>query len=122
MIGSGGQSESAQHRVSYRRVICRTGGTNLEILSDFTNEPLEGQLADEEFRRLLVPTNLTKSDGTTPEAVRLLNTTSCSLVHARQAGRRLRDGVKNLRRQSYVPETWQRVAYGVPYLRREWIE
>ena len=76
MIGSGGQSKRAQHRVSYRRVICKTGETtNLEILSDFTNEPLEGQLADEEFRRLLVPTNLTESDSSRPETMRLLHTT-----------------------------------------------
>ena len=49
--------------------------TDLEVLSDLTNKPLEGQLADEELRRLLVPTNLTKSDGTRPEAMRLLDTT-----------------------------------------------
>ena len=75
MIGSGGQSKRAQHRVSYRRVICETGETNLEVLSDFTNEPLEGQLADEELRRLLVPTNLTESDSSRPETMRLLHTT-----------------------------------------------
>ena len=106
--------------VSVEIVECKgKNETDLKVLRDFTDETLEGELADEELRRLLVPTNLTKSDGTRPEAVRLLNTTSCSLVHARQAGRRLRDGVKNLRRQSYVPETWQRAACGVPYLRME---
>ena len=56
--------------------------TNLEVLCDFTDETLEGKLADEELRRLLVPTNLTKSDGTRPEAMRLLDTT----------GRRLKCG------------------------------
>ena len=76
MIGNGGQSERAQHRVSYRRVICKTGETtNLEILSDFTNKPLEGQLADEELRALLVATNFTESDGTGAEAMRLLDAT-----------------------------------------------
>ena len=80
MIGNGGQSERAQHRVSYRRVICKTGETtNLEILSDFTNKSLEGQLADEKLGRLLVPTNLAEGDGTRPEAVRLLHTAGCGL-------------------------------------------
>ena len=53
--------------------------THLEVLGDFTDEPLEGELADEELRRLLVPTDLTKSDGTRPETMRLLDTTSCGL-------------------------------------------
>lgn len=50
--------------------------TYLEILSNFTNKTLEGKLADEQLRRLLVPTNLTKSDGSRPETMRLLHTTS----------------------------------------------
>jgi hypothetical protein len=37
---------------------------------------LEGKLADEELRRLLVPTDLTKSDGTGTETMGLLDTTS----------------------------------------------
>lgn len=36
----------------------------LEVLSNFTNKTLEGQLADQELSGLLVATNLTKSDGT----------------------------------------------------------
>ena len=52
--------------------------TNLEVLSDFTNETLEGELADEELGRLLVPTNFTESDGTRTETMRLLDTTSGS--------------------------------------------
>jgi hypothetical protein len=51
----------------------------LEILSNLTNQPLEGQLADQELRRLLVPSDLTESDGTRTEPVRLLHTTSSSL-------------------------------------------
>ena len=54
--------------------------TNLEVLSDLTNKTLEGKLADEKFRRLLIPTDFTKSDSSGPETVRLLNTTSCSLL------------------------------------------
>ena len=51
----------------------------LEVLSDLTNKTLERQFADEEFCRLLVATNLTKSDGTGPEAMRLLDTASGGL-------------------------------------------
>ena len=53
--------------------------TYLEVLSDFTNKPLEGQLADEELGRLLVPPDLAERDGTGPEAVGLLHTAGCSL-------------------------------------------
>jgi len=35
----------------------------LEVLSDLTNKALEWQLADQELSRLLVPTDLTESDG-----------------------------------------------------------
>ena len=53
--------------------------TNLEVLSDFTNETLEGELADEQLGGLLVPSDLTKGDSTGPETMRLLDSTSCSL-------------------------------------------
>ena len=36
----------------------------LEVLCDFTDQTLEGELADQELGRLLVATDLTKSDGT----------------------------------------------------------
>ena len=39
-----------------------------------TYQTLEGELADEQLSRLLVATNLTKSDGTGLVAVRLLDT------------------------------------------------
>lgn len=45
----------------------------LEVLSNLSNETLEGQLSDEELRRLLVSSNLTKSDGTRLVSVRLLD-------------------------------------------------
>jgi hypothetical protein len=47
----------------------------LEVLGDFTDQALEGELADEELGRLLVATDLTESDGTRLVAVRLLDTT-----------------------------------------------
>ena len=36
----------------------------LEVLGDFTDQTLEGELADQELGRLLVTTDLAKSDGT----------------------------------------------------------
>jgi hypothetical protein len=53
----------------------------LEVLGNFTDETLEGQLADEQLRRLLVATNLTESDGTRAETMGLLYTTSCGLMN-----------------------------------------
>jgi histone H3 len=46
----------------------------LEILSNLTNQTLEGELSDEELGRLLVATNLTESDGTRLVSVGLLDT------------------------------------------------
>jgi len=53
--------------------------THLEILSNFTNEPLEGELPDEELGRLLVSSDLTKSDRSRAETMGLLHTTRSSL-------------------------------------------
>ena len=53
--------------------------THLEVLGNLTDKPLEGQLANEELRRLLVTTDFTEGDGTGPETMRLLDTTSCRL-------------------------------------------
>ena len=48
---------------------------SLEVLGDFTNQTLEGELADEELGALLVTTDLTESDGTGPVPVGFLNST-----------------------------------------------
>jgi len=48
----------------------------LEVLSDFTNEALEGELANKEIRTLLVLSDFTESNGTRPETMRLLDATS----------------------------------------------
>ena len=45
----------------------------LEVLCDFTDQALEGQLADKQLGALLVTTDLTKSDGAGPVAMRLLH-------------------------------------------------
>ena len=47
----------------------------LEVLSDFSNKTLEGQLADQQLSRFLVTTDLTKSDCTRPVTVRFLDST-----------------------------------------------
>jgi hypothetical protein len=53
--------------------------TYLEVLGDLTDETLEWEFTDEEFRRLLIPTNLAQCDGTRAEPVWLLHATSRSL-------------------------------------------
>ena len=55
---------------------------SLEILSDFTDETLERQLADQKLSALLVTTDLTESDGTGPVTVRFLNASGggCALA------------------------------------------
>ena len=49
---------------------------SLEILGDFSDKSLERKLSDQELSRLLVSSDLTKSDGTRSVSVRLLDTTS----------------------------------------------
>jgi len=48
---------------------------SLEVLSNFTDEPLEGELPDQELSRFLITSNFTKGDSSRPEPVRLLDTT-----------------------------------------------
>ena len=47
----------------------------LEVLGDFTDQTLEGELADQKLGRLLVATDFTQSDGSGLVSVRLLDTT-----------------------------------------------
>ena len=68
-----------RRRISTRCRILEEKVTNLEVLRNFTDKTLEGELADEELRRLLVPTDLAAGDGTRPEAVRLLHATGRGL-------------------------------------------
>jgi histone H3 len=48
----------------------------LEVLSDFSDQTLEGQLSDQQFGRLLVTSNFTKCHSTGSESVGLLDTSS----------------------------------------------
>jgi hypothetical protein len=47
----------------------------LEVLSNLTDQTLEGQLPDQELRALLVLADLTKCHGSRPVTMRLLHTT-----------------------------------------------
>ena len=49
---------------------------HLKVLSNLSDEALEGELADEELGGLLVATDLTEGDSTRAETMRLLDTTS----------------------------------------------
>ena len=66
-VGLDGLLKSADGRALEAQV-------GLEVLGDFADQTLEGQLADEELGRLLVATDLTESDGTRLVPVRLLDT------------------------------------------------
>jgi hypothetical protein len=73
--GSGDRSGSIISR-------CRQGleyGMYLEVLRDLADEALEGQLADEELRRLLVATDLPERDSARAETMRLLHAASRGL-------------------------------------------
>jgi hypothetical protein len=74
MTGSAGRSKAMMTRVSWVRDGRDNDGTHLEVLGDFTNEPLEGQLADKQLRRLLVTSDFTESDGSRAETMGLLHT------------------------------------------------
>jgi hypothetical protein len=49
----------------------------LEVLSNLTDQALEGQLPDQELCALLVLADLTKSHGSRPVTMRLFDTTGC---------------------------------------------
>lgn len=65
-------------KVSLNGLLKSTDGRRLkakirfEILGDFTNQALEGKLADQELRRLLVTTDFTKSNSSFQPRVSVL--------------------------------------------------
>ena len=69
-VGFGGLLKSTDSRGLEAKV-------GLEVLGDLTDKTLEGELADQELSRLLIATDLTKSDGTRAVTVRLLDTSGC---------------------------------------------
>ena len=64
----------------------------LEVLGDFSDETLEGQLADEQLGRLLVATDLTKSDGTGAVTMGFLDAASSGRALASGLGGQLLAG------------------------------
>jgi hypothetical protein len=63
--------------ISFKLTREKTGPAYLEILCDFTDETLEGELADEQLSGFLVTPDFTESDGSWAETMGLLDTTSC---------------------------------------------
>jgi hypothetical protein len=51
----------------------------LEVLSNLTNEPLEGKFTDQKLGGLLIPSDLAQSDCARAETMRLLHTASSGL-------------------------------------------
>ena len=62
---------------------------SLEILRDFSDQALERQLSDEQFRGLLVLSDFSQRDGTRAVSVRLLDATSRRRRFARGLSREL---------------------------------
>ena len=85
-------------QVSFRRFLQGTDGAaletqvGLEVLGDFSDETLEGQLADEQLGRLLVATDLTKSDGTGAVTMGFLDAASSGRALASGLGGQLLAG------------------------------
>ena len=74
-IGSEGLSEEKRENRSQRKSLqARQTGTNLEILRNLTDEPLERQLSDKQLCRLLVTTYFAEGDGTRPELMGFIDT------------------------------------------------
>lgn len=53
---------------------------DLKVLGDFTDESLERQFTDKQLSRLLITPDLTESDGTGTESMRLFDTTCSGLI------------------------------------------
>lgn len=99
--------------------------TDLEVLSNFTDKTLEGELPDEELGGLLVPPDLTESDGTRAEPMGLLDTTSGGLLNGHawtMRGLKLSQRFKPMSKWSNVrparssSRPWSRAAYEEPFL------
>ena len=52
---------------------------NIEVLSNFTNKPLEGKLSDKQLRRFLITPNFTEGYGTRTESMGFLDLSSSGL-------------------------------------------
>ena len=81
----------------------------LEVLCDLAHEPLEGQLADEQLRRLLVPPDLAQGDRARAEAVGLLHAAGCGLDE-RKCQRQCKWEREGKRRTAAVLRAWDLAA------------
>jgi len=69
------------HQIRLRRLLKSSNCSRLEpqvgfeILRDLPHQPLEGKLADQKLRRLLVPSDFSERNGTGPVTMRLLDAT-----------------------------------------------
>ena len=70
----------------------------LEVLGNLADETLEGELPDQELGGLLVTTDLSQSNGTGAEPVRLLNTTSdlWAMLEGKRRENKGRNGYRRL--------------------------
>jgi hypothetical protein len=86
------------HEVGFRGFLKSKDGRSLEakirleILSNLTDETLEGQLADQQVSGLLVATDLAKGDSTRAVTVRLLDSSSSRSGLASSLGGKLLTG------------------------------
>jgi hypothetical protein len=88
-----------------------------EVLSNFTNKSLEREFSNKQLCRFLVTTNFTEGDGSGPETMGLLDTTSGGLYKLISKGPKAKEGKLQYLLQFYEPTTWQTllpVAYGAP--------
>jgi hypothetical protein len=79
MTGNANRSKMQHAHKSIRVIAANDNGTHLEILSNFTDKPLEWELPDKQLSRLLVATDFTKSDGSGTETMGFLHSSSGSL-------------------------------------------
>ncbi|KAK3020447.1 hypothetical protein RJ639_047571 [Escallonia herrerae] len=83
------------HQVGLRRLLQRCHGgalepeVRLEVLGDFPDQSLEGQLSDQQLGALLVLSNLPQGHSPRPESVRLLDPSGRGRRFPRRLGRQL---------------------------------
>jgi hypothetical protein len=53
--------------------------TNVDVLSNFTNKPLEGKLSDKQLRRFLITPNFAEDCGARTESMGFLDSSSSGL-------------------------------------------
>jgi hypothetical protein len=92
--------------------------TDLEILSDFTDQTLEWKFTDKKLGRLLITPDFTERNGSRPETMGLLYTAGCSLEGIISMAMTT-PSCLDLRRSYALLMIWQRVAYGALCLKKD---